>query len=55
MNSNTEKGSEVRNYYEQIDILLNKYKDHIIESLQKKVGILENNQKPKLDPKKGII
>ena len=55
MNSNTEKGSEVRNYYEQIEILLNKYKDHIIESLQKKVGILENNQKPKLDPKKELF
>jgi phage anti-repressor protein len=55
MNSNTERGSEVRNYYEQIEKLLNKYKDHIIESLQKKVGILENNQKPKLNPKRGVI
>ena len=43
MNSNTEKGGEVRKYYEQIETLLNKYKDNIIESLQKKVGILENN------------
>ncbi len=55
MNSNTEKGGEVRKYYEQIETLLNKYKDHIIESLQKKVGILENNQKPKHNPKKGVI
>jgi phage anti-repressor protein len=55
MNSNTEKGGEVRNYYEQIEKLLNKYKDHIIESLQKQVGILENNQKPKHTPKKGVI
>jgi phage anti-repressor protein len=55
MNSNTEKGGEVRKYYEQIETLLNKYKDHIIESLQKQVGILENNQKPKHNPKKGVI
>ena len=55
MNSNTEKGGEVRKYYEQIEKLLNKYKNHIIESLQKKVDILENNQKPKHNPKKGVI
>ena len=55
MNSNTDKGGEVRKYYEQIEILLNKYKDHIIESLQKKVGVLENNQKPKHNLKKGVI
>ena len=55
MNSNTSKGAEVRLYYEQIEKLLHKYKDYIIEALEKKVGILENNQKPKIDPKNGLI
>ena len=55
MNSNTERGKEVRKYYEKIEKLLHKYKDHIIESLQKRIDILENNQKPKINHKKGVI
>jgi phage anti-repressor protein len=55
MNSNTEKGGEVREYYEKIEKLLHKYKDHIIDGLNKKIGILENNQKPKIDSKKSLI
>jgi phage anti-repressor protein len=55
MNSNTERGKEVRKYYEKIEKLLHKYKDHIIESLQKRIDILEHNQKPKIEQKKGVI
>ena len=49
MMSNTEKGKEVRSYYEKIESVLNKYKNHIIENLNKKIDILENNQKPKIN------
>ena len=31
------------------------YKNYIIESLQQKIDILENNQKPKVNTKKGVI
>ena len=49
MMSNTDKGREVRLYYEKIESVLNKYKNHIIESLNKKIDVLENNQKPKIN------
>jgi hypothetical protein len=55
MSSNTDKGKEVRKYYEKIEKLLHKYKNYIIESLTKKIDILEQNQKPKVEQKKGII
>ena len=55
MSSNTDKGKEVRKYYEKIEKLLDKYKNYIIESLQQKIDILENNQKPKVNTKKGVI
>lgn len=55
MASNTEKGNEVRKYYEKIEKLLHKYKDHIIENLSKRIDILENNQKPKISTSKGVI
>jgi len=55
MSSNTDKGKEVRKYYEKIEKLLHKYKNYIIESLTKKIDILEQNQKPKIEQKKGII
>jgi phage anti-repressor protein len=55
MSSNTKRGKEVRQYYEKIELLLNKYKNHIIENLEKRVSILENNQKPKIETKRGLI
>jgi hypothetical protein len=33
---------------------MNKYKNYIIDALNKKVGILENNQKPIPNNKSGI-
>jgi hypothetical protein len=55
MSSNTDKGKEVRKYYEKIEKLLHKYKNHIIENLQKKVNVLENNQKPIINFEQGVI
>ena len=55
MLSKTEKAEEVRTYFIEIEKLMNKYKDYIIEALNKKVGVLDNNQKPIPNNKNGII
>jgi phage anti-repressor protein len=55
MLSKTKKAEEVRTYFIEIEKLMNKYKNYIIEALNKQVGILENNQKPIPNNKGGII
>ena len=55
MLSASAKSEEVRTYFIKIEKLLDKYKQIIIDDLNKKIGILENNQKPKVNPKKGVI
>ena len=55
MLSKTEKAESVRTYFINIEKLIDKYKNTIIEDLSKKVGVLENNQKPIINPKKGVI
>jgi phage anti-repressor protein len=55
MLSKTKKAEEVRSYFIDIEKHINKYKDHIIEALNNKVDVLNNNQKPKVDIKKGVI
>ena len=55
MLSKTKKAEEVRTYFIEVEKLMNKYKNYIIEALNKKVDILENNQKPIQDNKNGII
>lgn len=52
MLSASAKSEEVRTYFIKIEKLLDKYKQVIIEELNKKVGILEQNQKPKVNPKR---
>ena len=47
MNSKTEKSNEVREYFYKLEEFIDKYKNYIIEGL--------NNQKPKVNPSKGII
>jgi len=49
------KAEEVITYFIKIKKLMNKYKNYIIDALNKKVGILENNQKPISNNKTGII
>ena len=51
----SKKGNEVREYFIQVESLLNKYKDYIIEGMQEKIIKLEKNQKPKINPEKGVI
>ena len=55
MLSASAKSEEVRTYFIKIEKLLDKYKQVIIDELNKKVGILEQNQKPKINPKHGVI
>ena len=40
-------GSEIRQYFIDIEFTLHKYKKYIIDGLNKKIKILENNQKSK--------
>jgi phage anti-repressor protein len=53
--SKTKKAEEVRTYYIELEKLLNKYKDYVIEGLKKTVKILENNQKEVPKKSKGVI
>lgn len=55
MMSKTKRGDEVRNYFLELENLVNKYKNYIIEHLNKKINVLENNQKPLIDTRKGTI
>ena len=55
MMSRTKKAEEFRTYFIEIEKLMNKYINYIIEALNKKVNILENNQKPIPNNKSGII
>ena len=48
-------GDDIRQYFIDIEFAFYKFKDHIIDSLNRKIEQLENNQKPKINPKKGII
>jgi phage anti-repressor protein len=55
MSSKTIKAEEVRTYFLELEKHINKYKNYIIDGLNKKVGILEKNQKPEINPKGGVI
>ena len=46
----SKKGNEVREYFIQVESLLNKYKDYIINGMKEKINKLEKDQKPKLNP-----
>ena len=51
----SQMGNQVREYFIQVESLLNKYKDYIIEGMQDKITKLEKDQKPKVNPEKGVI
>jgi phage anti-repressor protein len=53
--SGTKKAEEVREYYFSLEDLIQQYKNHIIESMNKKIKQLKNNQKPKINIKRGVI
>ena len=55
MQSKNKKSKQIREYYYELEEVIDKYKEHIIQSMNDKIKKLENNQKPKVNPKKGII
>jgi phage anti-repressor protein len=55
MQSRTKKAIEVREYYYELEQVIDQYKDYIIKGLEEKISKLENNQKPKINPSKGVI
>ena len=50
MRSKTEKADKVRKYYIELEKLINKYKDIIIEQKDNKIKILENDLKKDIYP-----
>lgn len=55
MSSKTKKAEEVRTYFIELEKHIDKYKNYIIEALNKKVNILEDNQKDIKVNKGGVI
>ena len=55
MQGKTKKSIQVREYYYELEQVLNQYKEYIIKGLEEKIKKLENNQKPKINPTKGVI
>lgn len=55
MSTNSKIGTQVQQYFLDIEVALYKYKNYIIEGMNKKIQQLENNQKPKLNSNKKII
>jgi hypothetical protein len=55
MQSKTKKAIQVREYYYELEQVIDQYKEYIIKGLEEKIMKLENNQKPKINPSKGVI
>ena len=55
MQSKNKKAIQVREYYYELEQVIDQYKEYIIKGLKDKIKKLENNQKPKINLSKGII
>jgi len=55
LSTNSKMGSQVQQYFLDLEVALYKYKNYIIEGMNKKIEQLENNQKPKINANKKII
>lgn len=55
MLSKTSRADKVRSYYLSIEKLIRKYHHYIEEKLQKKIKLLEANQKPKVNIEGGVV
>ena len=55
LSTNSKMGVQVQQYFLDLEVALYKYKNFIIEGMNKKIQQLENNQKPKINPSKKII
>jgi len=47
MQSKTKKAVQVREFYYELENVIDQYKEYIIKGLEEKIAKLENNQKPK--------
>jgi hypothetical protein len=54
MISQTAKAKKVRKYFIEMEKLIKRYFKNIKEDMYKKIGILETNQKPKINVKGGV-
>ena len=55
LSTNSKMGSHVQQYFLDLEVALYKYKNYIIEGMNKKIEQLENNQKSKTNIHKKII
>ena len=55
LSTNSKMGGQVQQYFLDLEVALYKYKNYIIEGMNKKIQQLENNQKPKINANKKII
>jgi phage anti-repressor protein len=55
MISQTKKAKEVRKYFIEMEKLIKRYFETIKEEMYKKIGLLENNQKPKINILGGVV
>lgn len=55
LSTNSKLGPQVQQYFIDLEVILYKYKNYIIEGMKDKINKLENNQKPKINSNKKII
>ena len=55
LSTNSKIGGLVQQYFLDLEVSLYKYKNYIIDGMNKKIKQLENNQKPKINANKKII
>jgi hypothetical protein len=55
LSTKSKMGPQVQQYFLDLEVALYKYKNYIIEGMNKKIEQLENNQKPKINSNKKII
>jgi hypothetical protein len=55
LSTNSKFGPKVQQYFIDLELILYKYKNYIIDGMEKKIKELENNQKPKINSQKKII
>ena len=55
LSTNSKMGGLVQQYFLDLEVALYKYKNYIIEGMNKKIQQFENNQKPKINANKKII
>ena len=55
MQSKTKKTIQIKKYYYELEQVIDQYKEYIIKGLEDKIKKLVNNQKPKINPLKGLM